>query len=451
MTPSSFSPDSLEAGARAIAQRLRTAGFVAYWAGGCVRDRLLGRRPTDYDIATNAPPEEIDRLFPGAIPVGRSFGVMVVPIGSHRYEVATFRAEAGYRDGRHPDRVVFCDAHGDAERRDFTINALFYDVEEDRIMDFVGGQADLKAGLIRCVGDPTRRFEEDHLRMLRAVRLAGTLGFCIEPRTAAAIQACAPLITRVAAERIQQELTRLLTESLQSGEAVRALARLGLLRPLLPEVEALQGVPQPPEFHPEGDVFTHTVTMLNRMEKRIPALAWAILLHDVGKPFTFRLAPDRIRFNGHDEVGARLANDILHRLRCSREVIDDVVAAVRYHMRLRQARHMRPSTLRRILGEPGAAIQLELFRLDCLASHGDLETYRYVLAFQDRLKSEAVLPPPWVRGQDLLALGLPQGPAIGQWKRRAYDAQLEGRFSNREALLEWLRRVVRQEGSGGLS
>ena len=448
--PSGPPESPLEPGARAVVARLHAAGFVAYWAGGCVRDRLMGRIPADYDVATNARPDAVESLFPGCIAVGKSFGVLRVPAGDHFYEVATFRGEGDYRDGRRPGTVVFSDPETDAQRRDFTINAMFYDVDGDRVLDYVGGRADIDARVIRCVGDPLLRFQEDHLRMLRAVRFSFTLGFRLDAPTADAIRQLAPLIARVSAERIEQELTRTLVESIHPGDAVAELDRLGLLSVVLPEVAAMKGQPQPPEFHPEGDVFAHTLLMLNLMRTRSIELAYAALLHDVGKPGTATDAGDRIRFHGHAAEGAAMAAAILKRLRFPHDTVDRVVACVRDHMRTMDVRRMRQSTLRRLVGAPTFETELELHRLDCLASHGGLENYEFLVEFRDRLRAEPVLPAPWVTGRDILEMGVPEGPQVGAWRRTAYDAQLDERFPNREELLAWLREEIRRIPSGRL-
>ncbi|MDA0578004.1 MAG: CCA tRNA nucleotidyltransferase [Verrucomicrobia bacterium] len=311
--------------ARKAVHRLQSNGCVAYWAGGCVRDLLLGRSPKDFDIATDAPPDRVLAIFPGSVAVGKSFGVVRVPFEDAWFEVATFRQDHAYRDGRHPESVTFTDARKDATRRDFTINALFCDPIRETCIDYVQGRADLRERIIRAVGDTGTRFDEDHLRLLRAVRFAHTLGFAIESETEAAIRHAAPLVARVTPERIRDELSRIFVESLRPGAALETLDDLGLLAPILPEVVALKGQAQPPEFHPEGDVFTHTVIMLNLMDPPTAHLAFAILLHDIGKPPTATTdANGRIRFNGHDAVGADMATDILRRLRFSNDDIDAI-------------------------------------------------------------------------------------------------------------------------------
>lgn len=434
-------PGALEAVAR-----LQQAGFVALWAGGCVRDALLGRTPRDFDIATNALPDQVMGLFPDAVAVGKSFGVVRVPALGCWFEVATFRADHDYRDGRRPERVTFTDAREDASRRDFTVNALFLDPVRDVVLDYVDGRSDLARRLIRCVGDPEARFREDHLRLLRAARFASTLGFALEARTREAVRAGAASIARISPERVRDELVRTLCEAGRPGDAVRLLDELGLLGVILPEVSAMKGVAQPPQFHPEGDVFEHTVLLLNGMEAPSPGLAMAALLHDVGKPATARHDGERWRFHEHAAVGAGLAEEILRRLRFSNDDIAVVTHAIRDHMRFQDVQNMRPATLRRLLGQPTFELELELHRLDCVASHGDLSHHEFLRARRESFVREPVLPPPWVTGADLMAMGLPGGPVIGEWKKRAYDAQLEGRFADRDALLAWVRVEM---GTGG--
>lgn len=440
----------LQETAREIVRILRDAGFSAYWAGGCVRDRLMGRPAKDVDIATSARPEQVQGLFPKTLEIGKAFGVIQVLRGGLAFEVATFRHDLPYRDGRHPEGVAFCDAEEDAKRRDFTINGLFYDPIADRVLDYVGGQDDLRRRLIRAIGDPEARFREDHLRLLRAARFASVLEFDIEPATAEAVRRLAPLLADVSAERVQQELTRLLVESPRAGRGLALLRDLGLLAVVLPEVERLAGQEQPPAFHPEGDVFTHTVLMLDAMKDATPELAWSVLLHDIGKPLTATPTIEedgstRIRFNEHDRVGADLAEQILRRLKMPNDLVEAVRRGVANHMHFINVPRMRRSKLRQMAGAPTFPMELELHRLDCLASHSDLSNYDFMQRFMEELKNEPVLPPPWVRGGDILALGVPQGPRVGYWHRKAYEAQLENRFPDREALREWLRQVIANE------
>ena len=424
--------------AHAAVARLQSAGFTAYWAGGCVRDLLLDITPKDYDIATDAEPEAVLNIFPHAVAVGKSFGVVRVPIGPDALEIATFRTDADYRDGRRPDRVTFSDPPTDAQRRDFTINAIFYDPVAERYHDFAEGRRDIAARVVRCVGDPEERFSEDHLRMLRAVRFSTVLDFSLHPDTAEAIRRCAPLVKRVSPERIRDEFTRILLEARQPGTALELLEELQLLPAFLPEVADLRGQVQPPEFHPEGDVFTHTVIMLNAMEQRTLHIAYAVLLHDIAKPVTAREIDGRLRFHGHASEGAAMVRRIMRRLRFPGADIEAVVECVRNHMRFIDVSRMRRATLRRLVGAPTFATEIELHRLDCMASHGGLENHDFLVDFSRELEAEPVLPDPWVTGTDVMALGLPEGPEVGRAIRQAYDAQLDGRFASREDLLQWL-------------
>lgn len=434
--------DGLQSLSCAAIQTLHDAGYTAYWAGGCVRDLLLNTVPKDYDIATNATPEQVITLFPDSILVGKSFGVTRVPIGKQAFEIATFRHDAEYRDGRHPDAVVFSDPQTDAFRRDFTVNALFYDPLSKTLFDYVQGYPDLGHKVIRAVGEPSCRFEEDHLRMLRAVRFACRLEFSIDPLTAQAITDLAHLLPRISAERIREELTRCFMEAQRPGQVLLALEELGLLAAILPEMAALRGQEQPPEYHPEGDVLNHTVIMLNRLRMRSPRLIWSVLFHDLGKPQTARRVNGRWRFENHASVGAELAQNIMERLRFSRDDSDDISAIVGRHMRFQSIPEMRRSTLRSLVGNPLFPVELELHRLDCEASHGNLAHYDFLLSFQNTLTAEPILPPPWVRGGDIMALGIAEGPRVGYWRQKAYEMQLEGSVANREALLEWLSHAV---------
>ncbi len=432
--------------ARAVAHTLAQAGYETYFAGGCVRDALLGRTAKDFDVATAALPDVVEALFPRTTAVGKSFGVVVVLQKEGPVEVATFRSDGAYSDGRRPDAVEFRSAREDAQRRDFTINGLFLDPESGRLVDFVGGVDDLRRRIVAAIGVPADRFREDHLRMLRAVRFAGVLEFDLSPETAAAIRELAPCVAKVSGERIGQELVRILGESPKAGASLRQLAGLGLLEVVLPEVAALQGVEQPPRFHPEGDVFTHTCLMLDSMPPppRDPRLALAVLLHDVGKPPTFSVEPlaggvEIIRFKQHAPVGARMAERILRRLKLPGDWIEEVSAMVRRHMMFSEVSKMRSSTLRRFMAAPTFPLELELVRLDAQHSSGDLSDHAFVLDRFSSYRDEPVLPPRWVCGDDLLALGIPSGRRLGALLRAAYDRQLEGLAADREALLEWVR------------
>ncbi|MDI6773782.1 MAG: CCA tRNA nucleotidyltransferase [Verrucomicrobiota bacterium] len=461
---SSVPSDRLRRLAVEAVRRLQAAGYTAVWAGGCVRDMLLGFPPKDYDIATNAPPDATMPLFPGSVSVGKAFGVLRVPVEDVFFEVATFRQDMDYRDGRRPETVVFADPETDARRRDFTINAIFYDPVTDRLLDYVGGRGDLERRVIRSVMPPDKCLADDHLRMLRAARFASVLGFNLDAETAAAIRRHAPLVARISAERIREELTRIFLESARPGAALALLDELGLLATLLPAVAAMKGFVHPPEFHPEGDVFQHTVVALDVMgaappvfhglpEDRRPDarrhLAYSALLHDVGKPLTAEQTPARIRYNRHAEEGADAAEEILRRYRFPINDIAVITQCVRNHMRFMHARDMRKSTLLRLVTAPTFPIELELHRIDCLASHGSLANYEFLAAFT-RAEEHAMAPPrPWVSGHDIMGLGVPEGPKVGLWRRRAYDAQLEESFRNREELLEWLAREIRQPESSG--
>ena len=428
-----------------IARTLRAAGYNALFAGGCVRDALLGRPLKDIDIATSARPDEVEHLFPDAtVAVGKAFGVIVVLRNQQPFEVATFRADGAYTDGRRPDAVRFTDAAEDARRRDFTINGLFYDPVSNEILDFVQGREDLGAGLVRAIGDPAQRFQEDHLRLLRAVRFTAVLGFQLDPATATAVRESALLLADVSAERIGMEFTRMLCEALRASQLLEMLLDLNLLRVFLPEVAAMKGVEQPAAYHPEGDVWTHTCLMLDAIPApRDPTLAYAALLHDVGKPPTFEIGPAGVpRFPNHATVGAQMAREILQRLKRPKELTDAVVTAVERHMTFVALPDMRPAKLRRFMGAPTFPLELTLHLLDIEQSHGKREIADFAKRKLEEFASETVLPEAWVKGRDLLALGLKPGPKVGQWLTHAYDAQLEGRFPDREALLAWVKQEV---------
>jgi poly(A) polymerase len=418
--------------AREIVGRLRDAGHEAYLAGGCVRDRLLGREPLDYDVATSAPPEAVMALFRRTVPVGVQFGVVLVIQGGHRFEVATFRSDDAYVDGRRPSHVHFADARADAERRDFTINALFLDPLDGRVIDFVGGEADLRAGVIRAIGDAGARIREDRLRMLRAVRFAARFGFALEPATHAAIVAAAPSLGDIAAERIGDEVVKILTEG-GARRGFELMAETGLLEVVLPEVARLRGVAQSPDFHPEGDVFTHTLLLLQQLPAGVSeTLALGALLHDVAKPLCVGEKYGRITFYGHTARGADLAIDICQRLRRSRATWERVAYLVRHHLRPVQAPEMRLATLKRFLAEDGIDELLALARIDALASSLDL---RYVLFCERRrgeLAAEGLRPPRLLGGDDLLAMGYAAGPRLGEILRALEEAQLEGEVGTRE-------------------
>lgn len=428
-----------------ISKRLHEHGFQALLVGGCVRDLLLGREPADYDVATDATPGQVQALFPTSIAVGAQFGVMLVVEDAHKVEVATFRSDVGYSDGRHPDRVLYArTAEEDVQRRDFTINGLLMRPETREILDYVGGQADLKGGIIRAIGDPSSRFAEDKLRMLRAVRFAARFGYTIEPATFDAIRRHAPQVHQVSAERLREELTKLLTEG-AARRGFELLDETSLLERVLPEIARMKGVEQPPQFHPEGDVWIHTRLMLEMLPAGCSqTLAWGALLHDVGKPPTFAPASStgsRIRFDGHVEVGARMAAEICHRLRFSNDDTEQIVSLVTNHLRFKDVTQMRASTLKRFVRLPRFDEHLELHRLDCLSSHGNLEAHAFVLHFLKETPEEQVRPERLITGEDLKKLGLAPGPQFALILRAVEDAQLEGQLTNREEALAWVRQT----------
>jgi poly(A) polymerase len=413
--------------AREVILKLRGAGHRAYLVGGCVRDLLLSVPPKDYDISTDARPDRIMDLFPNSGRVGAHFGVVLVRSVFAQVEVATFRSDQEYTDGRRPDAVHFeTDPAKDAQRRDFTVNGLMLDPDSGEVLDFVGGRADLQRGVIRAIGDPEARFREDHLRLLRAIRFAARLKFQIDPATFEAIRANHASILKVAAERVRDELVRILTEG-GARYGFELLDATGILADILPEVAAMKGVEQPPQYHPEGDVWNHTLLMLQQLDHPTPALAMGVLLHDVGKPPTFRVA-DRIRFNGHVEEGVRMAHAILHRLRFSRDDMDQVEALVASHMKFKDAGRMKESTLKRFLRLPKFEEHLELHRLDCASSNRNLESYELVKRKLSEFPDEHLKPQPLLTGDDLIAEGYPPGPRFTEILTAVEDAQLEGQL-----------------------
>jgi poly(A) polymerase len=433
-------PNRARAAADRVVRRLRSAGHEALLAGGCVRDLLLDREPGDYDVATSARAEQVRRLFPRTIPVGVQFGVVLVIQEGVRIEVATFRRDGVYLDHRHPAHVEFCGAREDALRRDFTINGMFLDPETNEVLDYVGGRADLEAGVLRAIGNPTDRFDEDRLRLMRAVRFAARFGYAIEAATWEAVRRLAPGIAAIAAERIGEEIVKILVEG-SARRGFELLSESGLLEIVLPEIEAMRGVEQSPEHHPEGDVFAHTLSCLAKVEKRHgEALALAVLLHDVAKPLTQARRPDgRITFHGHCEEGAALARAICRRLRRSREVGERVAWLVEHHLRHIHVREMRVATLRRFLGHPDIEDLLELVRIDALSGSGDLSSWEFCRERMLDFGEEPPRPEPLLRGRDLLDLGYRAGPAFGRILEAAYDAQLEGEVGSNEAARDWVR------------
>lgn len=436
-----------------IVERLRAAGYEAYFAGGCVRDLLLGTQAKDFDVATSATPDKVLALFDRTFAVGAHFGVILVcqEIAGREIvtEVATFRSDGIYLDGRHPQDVRFSTTvREDVLRRDFTINGMMLDPILQRetcsltsaVLDYVGGQNDLRDGIVRAIGDPRRRFDEDKLRMLRAVRFAARLDYVIEPETERAIRDQAPAIAQVSRERVRDELTRMLTEG-RAHRAFELLDRTGLLKEVLPEVYRMHGVEQPPEFHPEGDVWVHTLLLLEKLPPGTsPTLAWGALLHDVGKPATFsHQLPDRIRFNGHVEVGVKMAQDILRRLRFSNEQCTQILSLVENHMRFGDVEKMKSSTLKRFFRLPHFDEHLALHRMDCLSSHGDLSLYEFAKQKREEMPEEVVRPALLVTGRDLIAAGYQPGPQFKDMLRFAEDAQLEGRIHTRDEALALVR------------
>ncbi|HKA02609.1 MAG TPA: CCA tRNA nucleotidyltransferase [Candidatus Solibacter sp.] len=427
-----------EALARDVIARLRGAGHQAYLVGGCVRDLILGHKPKDYDVATDARPDRIMDLFPRSGRVGAHFGVVLVRDVFDQVEVATFRSDHDYLDGRHPEQVRFeCDPREDVLRRDFTINGLMMDPDDGRVLDFVEGQEDLKRGIIRAIGDPYARFREDHLRLLRAVRFAARFGFAIEGETMRAIQRDHALILKVSCERVRDEITRILTEG-GARRGFELLDESGMLADLLPEMAAMKGVEQPPEYHPEGDVWTHTLMLLEQLRQPTVTLALGALLHDVGKPPTCRVA-ERIRFDGHVEEGMRMAEVILNRLRYSRAEIDQVVALVANHMKFKDVQHMKDSTLKRFLRMPEFQEHLELHKMDVMASNKHLENYELAKQKLEEFGEEVLKPEPLITGADLIGAGYQPGPEFSKMLRAVEDAQLEGRIATAGEALQLVR------------
>jgi poly(A) polymerase len=430
--------------ATAIVQQLHEHGYVTYFAGGCIRDALQDIPPKDIDIATSATPGQVQALFQRTIPVGIQFGVVRVLVSDLEFEVASFRSDGVYLDGRRPSEIRFSTPEQDALRRDFTINGMFYDPLNDRVIDYVNGREDLSGKLIRAIGQPSERFAEDRLRMLRAIRFATTLAFEIESRTWSAVKADVQAIAVVSPERIRDELLKILV----SPHRLRGFDLLdmsGLLAEILPELAALKGCDQPEQFHPEGDVFVHTRLMLSMLAPNASAAeVLAVLLHDIGKPPTrsFDPADQRIRFNGHDRVGAEMAEAVMTRLRFPRHEIDLVVDAVRNHMVFKDVQQMRPARLRRFMARPYFGIELELHRVDCAGSHGDLENYHFLVRKASEFAQEPLIPRPLVRGDDLISMGLQPGPRIGELLEAVQTAQLEGELTTRAQALEWLEKTL---------
>lgn len=438
---------TLQESAAEIVRELQSRGFHAYFAGGCVRDRVMGIEPADYDVATDARPEDVAVVFGDVRLVGAQFGVVLVSRFGHDFEVATFRVDGPYSDGRHPDSVRFATAEDDVRRRDFTINGLLYDPVSDELIDLVDGRADIEARVIRAIGDPGQRFAEDRLRMLRAVRFACRLDFEIDPATWKAIKDAASAIKIVAPERIGDEIEKILTGP-HPDRGVDLVRESGLLQVILPGVADMVGVDQPPNFHPEGDVFTHTLLCLSHLDSPTWPLALATLLHDVGKPGTFEIR-DRIRFTAHEKVGADMADEICRGLRTSNAVRERVVWLIQRHLCFKDARRMKRSTLRRLFAHEGYDELLELHRVDCLGSNGDLDSHAFCIRAREELGAEPPKPPPLVNGRDLMAMGLTPGPVFGRILRLIEEEQLNDEVHSRDEALERARALAREIEADG--
>jgi poly(A) polymerase len=425
-----------------IVRRLQNAGFSAFWVGGCVRDFLLERQPQDFDIATDAKPDDVEKLFKRTVPVGKKFGVMVVVEDGHNFQVATFRAESDYEDGRRPEKVHFSDAKADALRRDFTVNGLFYDPISKKTHDWVGGEKDLRAKIIRTIGEPQERFAEDHLRLLRAIRFAAQLDFEIEPKTFAAVKSLAPKIKIISAERIRDELLKLFRPP-HAARGLDLLRESGLLEFILPELAATISCEQSPDYHPEGNVFNHIRLMLSQLPPDChESLPWAVIFHDIGKPATAEhdAKTGAIHFYTHEKVGAEMAEKILERFRFPRKQIDEIVACVRQHMQFKDVKQMRKATLRRLLLRETFPLELELHKLDCLGSHGDLELYDFLIEQAEELKKKPQIRPPLLTGEDLIELGMKPGPKMGVLLHEIRDKQLADELKTRREAKAWAKK-----------
>lgn len=425
---------------------MQSRGFDSYFVGGCVRDELRGVEPEDFDIATTARPEEIEGLFPRTVPVGRKFGVVIVVEGDHSFQVATFRAEGEHLDGRHPGKVTFADAVTDARRRDFTINGLFYDPIAGRLYDWVGGEADLRAKILRTIGEPRERFAEDHLRLLRAVRITAQLGLTIEPYTLTALREGAAKIHQVSPERIRDELLKLLRPP-HAARGLELLRETAVLEHVLPEITATIECDQSPDFHPEGTVYQHLLKVLEHLpEDAGPSLPWAALLHDVGKPATASREPEsgQIHFYGHEKTGADMARMILQRLKFPRRQTEEIVTCVRNHMQFKDVTRMKRSTLRRMLLRSTFPIELELHRADCLGSHGRLDHHAFLVEQAKLLEQQPTIRPPLITGRDLSELGMKPGPAMGRMLREVREKQLEDDLNSKTEALAWVRATLSQ-------
>ncbi|MBI3317151.1 MAG: CCA tRNA nucleotidyltransferase [Candidatus Omnitrophica bacterium] len=424
--------------ATSIAERLHQNGHTAYFAGGCVRDQIMNREAHDFDIATTATPDIVEKIFPKVVPVGRQFGVMIVVEEGIPFEVATFRSEAAYLDGRHPSKVIFSRPEEDARRRDFTVNGLFYDPFARKVVDFVGGQEDIQRKVIRAIGHPEERFEEDKLRLLRAIRFSANLGFEIEEKTWKSLKAHAAKITQVSPERIREELVKIFTRP-GAGNGFLLLSESGLMKEVLPEIEAMKGVQQQPDFHPEGDVFIHTKMLLDRLQHPSATLALSALLHDVGKPKTFAVREGKITFYEHAPLGAAMAREILKRLRFSNQETDSICESVANHMKFADVQRMRSGKLKQFVSRPNFQEELELHKVDCQSSHGMLDHYEFLKKKLVEFAHEDLKPKPLVNGNDLIALGMKPGPAMKPLLEEIYELQLEGKFKSQEEALRWVR------------
>lgn len=429
--------------ALSLVKVLKGHKHTAYFAGGCVRDFLMGKVPVDFDIATSALPEEVEKMFPKTVAVGKQFGVILVVHGGQSFEVATFRREGGYQDGRHPTKVEFTGAEEDARRRDFTVNGLFYDPFQKRVLDFVEGQKDIRRKIIRAIGNPSERFEEDKLRILRAVRFASSLNFKIEPKTWKAVCANVSKIKQVSPERIRDELVKMFTRA-GGGNGLRLLSKSGLLKIILPEIEAMKGVKQPPDYHPEGDVFVHTCLLLDQLKTSSEVLAFSALFHDIAKPVTYKIRKGRITFYEHASIGERMTREVMKRLRFSNDRIAAVMECVGNHMKFGDVQKMRSGKLKRFISRPTFETEMELHKIDCMASHENLSNYKFLKRKIKNYAKEELKPKAFLNGHDLLALGLKPGPMIRTILESVYDAQLENRVCDREQALKFAAQKVKK-------
>ncbi|MBP9864803.1 MAG: CCA tRNA nucleotidyltransferase [Candidatus Omnitrophica bacterium] len=422
-----------------VAEKLKSKQHHVVFAGGCVRDFLMKKTPQDFDLATSATPDEVESIFPKTVAVGKQFGVILVIDHDEQIEVTTFRRDGGYCDGRHPSEISFTDDKEDALRRDFTVNGLFYDPFSQQVLDYVGGETDLQKKVIRAIGDPAKRFEEDKLRLLRAVRFAANLDFSIEANTWREVVRLAPQIHQVSPERIRDELVKIFTRP-GAARGFDLLSESGLMREILPEVEAMRGVQQQPDFHPEGDVFVHTRLLMEKLDQPSVTLAFAALFHDIAKPVTAGKREDgRITFYEHAPIGAEMTRGIMKRLRFSNQMIDDTAILVANHMKFGDAMKMRSGKLKMFIAHEQFQEGLELHRIDCMSCHGMLENYHFLQEKQKALTEEELKPKPFLSGHDLLALGMAAGPAMKPFLEEVYILQLEGQFKDKAEALDWAR------------